>query len=102
MGSKRFWTTAAAVGLCLALVAVTLATMPGSDGVITACYNKSGSALRVIDSSVTQCGSNEIVLTWNQVGQQGPSARQQIRPLTVVTRLPVLIVTSAHKPPGVL
>jgi hypothetical protein len=76
MRSKRFSTTAAAVGLCLAGVAVTLATIPGSNGVITACYNKSGGSIHVIDSSVTKCGSNEIVLTWNQTGQQGPIGPQ--------------------------
>ena len=57
MHSKRFRITAAAVGLILAGAAVTFGTIPTSDGTVSACYNKSGGALHVIDSAVTTCGS---------------------------------------------
>jgi hypothetical protein len=56
--------------------AATYASIPGPSGVITGCYNKSGGTLRVIDSSVTNCGSNETKITWNQVGPQGPIGLQ--------------------------
>jgi hypothetical protein len=45
-------------------------------GTIHACYSKSGGALRVIDSSVTNCKSGETSLTWNQSGPTGPPAAQ--------------------------
>jgi len=48
------------------------ATIPAPNGVITTCYAKSGGAVRVIDSSVTNCGKSETQLTWNQSGPQGP------------------------------
>jgi hypothetical protein len=61
------------VALALAGLAAGLAwaTIPGPDGLITACYLKSGGTLRVIDPSVTKCKSSETRLTWNVAGQQG-------------------------------
>lgn len=44
------------------------ASIPGLGGVIAGCYVKSGGVLRVIDSSVTTCKSNETSLDWNQTG----------------------------------
>jgi hypothetical protein len=48
-------------------------TIPAANGVISGCYDKSGGALRVIDSDVTTCKSNETSLTWNQTGPTGPT-----------------------------
>jgi len=48
------------------------ATIPDGNGVIHACYQRSGGSLRVIDSSVTNCGSKETSLNWNVQGAQGP------------------------------
>ena len=48
------------------------ATIPDSGGVIHGCYKKSGGAVRVIDSSVTSCVSNETALDWNIRGPAGP------------------------------
>jgi hypothetical protein len=48
---------------------IAYATIPGSNGVIHACYKASGQ-LRVIDSG--SCGSGETALTWNQSGPPGP------------------------------
>jgi hypothetical protein len=55
-----------------AVVGVAYATIPDSNGVIHACYNKSTGTLRVIDSSVTNCPSNDTALNWNVQGPQGP------------------------------
>jgi hypothetical protein len=75
--------TAAALG---AGAAVAVGAIPGSDHVITACYNTINSttaygALRVIDpsqstadvaSAVYSCDPNENTITWNQQGPTGP------------------------------
>jgi hypothetical protein len=52
--------------------AVGLASIPGSNGVISGCYAKAGGDLRVIDASSSSCKSNEIALEWNQQGPRGP------------------------------
>ena len=82
MRSKRFLVIAATIGILLmAIVAVTFATIPASNGVISACYNTSSGSLRVIDTDVATgtrgrtvplCKSNESLLTWSQTGPQGP------------------------------
>src|SRR5207248_11354236 len=59
-----------AVAIIAAGGGVAWATIP-SGGVISACYDKSGGALRVIDASVTNCKKTETALTWNEQGQQG-------------------------------
>jgi hypothetical protein len=67
------------VGLAVLLVAiggVAYASIPGSNGVIKACYNKPGllglgqGELRVIDSGAS-CKSTETELSWNQSGPKG-------------------------------
>src|SRR5262245_30357539 len=67
----------ALAALVLTGAAVTRATIPAANGVISACYKKSDSALRVIDSAAT-CGSNETPLTWNQKGPQGPTGPSDV------------------------
>ena len=49
--------------------------IPGTDGTITTCYNKSGGPLNVIDTAVTKCGSNQQQLVWNQKGPAGPTGQ---------------------------
>jgi hypothetical protein len=66
------WAALLAIVGALAVGGVAYATIPGPGGVISGCYKKSGGALRVIDSSVTNCASNETSLPWNQAGLQGP------------------------------
>lgn len=55
---------------------VAFASIPGANGVISGCYSRSGGALRVIDSSVTQCKQGETSLNFNQTGPQGPQGIQ--------------------------
>jgi hypothetical protein len=50
---------------------VALATIPGSDGVIHACYQKESGALRVIDLAQSNCTAGESPLAFNQTGPQG-------------------------------
>jgi hypothetical protein len=49
------------------------AEIPGPNGVISACYLKSGGDLKVIDPSVTTCTKGETSLDWNQQGPAGPA-----------------------------
>jgi hypothetical protein len=52
-------------------------SIPASNGVITGCYKKSGGALRIIDTALESCTSNnELSVNWNQVGPRGPAGPQ--------------------------
>ena len=82
--------TAAALGAGAAVGAVAIGSIPGSNGVITGCYNTStvvGAAgptygdLRVIDptkstqdvpTTAYSCAQDEATITWNQQGPPGP------------------------------
>lgn len=60
------------VGMAVAAVAGTGVAMAAvNTGVISACYNSSGT-LRV----ATSCRSGETALSWNQTGPQGPAGAQ--------------------------
>src|SRR5262249_34402941 len=78
MFRKRFLTALAVITILVLIGVVAMyATIPDASGVIHACFNKSGgSSIRVIDNSVTKCGSNEIELDWNVTGPQGPAGPQ--------------------------
>lgn len=63
---------AVAAGIFIALTGVALAQIPGSNGVITACYDNKGN-LRVVNFEANEsCKSSETQLAWNQAGAQGP------------------------------
>lgn len=79
----RYWShtrllaAAVAVIALLACGGVALATIPGSNGVISGCYVKPGYAgagkLRVIDAEAGKtCNSTENPLSWNKQGPRGP------------------------------
>ena len=79
MNSKVFRRGTVASGalvVLLASTAVSFAAIPGTDGVISACYNSSSNPsgqLRVIDvQRGDKCAKNEKALTFNQTGPQGP------------------------------
>jgi type VI secretion system Hcp family effector len=74
-----------AVAVLVTAGTVAIASIPGGDGVITACWNNTAGstygALRVIDPSLagggrssneSSCQSNETLITWNQQGPAGP------------------------------
>lgn len=57
--------------LVLVMAGVTAwATIPASNGTISACYIKPTSTLRVIDSTAS-CKKGETLLTWNEQGVPG-------------------------------
>ncbi len=68
---------AAAIASVLAVGTVALASIPDSGGVIHSCYKKTSEnqgTLRVIDTEKGEsCLSNEIALSWNQIGPPGPT-----------------------------
>jgi type VI secretion system secreted protein Hcp len=75
-----------AVAVLVAAGTVAVASIPGSDGVITACWDHTAGAtygaLRVIDPSLSgntrsaneySCQTGETQITWNQQGPAGPA-----------------------------
>lgn len=51
-----------------------LASIPGPDGTISACYATRGGEVRIIDSTAS-CRARETAIRWNQQGVQGPAGR---------------------------
>ncbi|HXK13713.1 MAG TPA: hypothetical protein VNH45_04185 [Gaiellaceae bacterium] len=70
---KRLFLVAGA--LLVVGVSAAFATIP-NNGVINACYARSGGSLRVIDASVTNCKSGETALAWDEHGAVGPVGPQ--------------------------
>src|SRR6059058_5737807 len=54
------------------------ATIPASNGVIKACYQKNNGQLRVLDTGQA-CGPSELAIQWNQSGPQGATGAQGIQ-----------------------
>src|SRR4051794_34094047 len=67
---RRVLLLAAAVAVLLASVGMATATIPGSGGLISGCYKRTG-VLRVVDSAAARCNATETPLSWNQSGPQG-------------------------------
>jgi hypothetical protein len=61
----------ATVAVFIALGGAAIASIPGSGGVIKACYAKSGGALRAIDSKKSCSKKHERTLRWSQQGPRG-------------------------------
>jgi hypothetical protein len=74
--NRRALVLAAGAAALLVVGGTALATIPGSDGVIKSCYTKGTGALRVIDSSTSQCKAGEAALSWNQKGPKGDPGPQ--------------------------
>jgi hypothetical protein len=65
-----------AAAAAAAVAGVAYAAIPGSNGVVNACYAKAGD-LRVIDAEAgAQCKSGETGLSWNQQGPKGDPGPQ--------------------------
>lgn len=62
--------TAAATAFALAAGSYAFAAIPGNDGVITGCYDKSSGQFRIIDAAKS-CSRSETRIGWNQTGVQG-------------------------------
>jgi hypothetical protein len=71
--SRRLLWIGAPITVAVLLLGVgsALATIPASDGTITACYGKALGLVRIIDASNQKCTSLETKLTWSQAGPQG-------------------------------
>jgi hypothetical protein len=68
---KRIALLVAALALLAIIPGVAYATIP-NDGVINACYTKSGGTLHVIDASVRNCSKGQTSLSWDAEGTPGP------------------------------
>jgi hypothetical protein len=72
LGRRLGFRVVVGLTIALGLAGIAWGQIPGQDGVIHACYTKSGGSLRVIDSAGS-CKSAETSLDWNQAGQPGPA-----------------------------
>jgi hypothetical protein len=65
----------ALAAVVIAVGGVAIGSVPGSNGLITACYSKHGGKMRIVDTSKRRkaghCGGKERKLTWNQQGLKG-------------------------------
>ena len=78
---RRLVPAAAAAAAALVGGAAIYASIPSANGVIVACYKKSGGNVRVIDAAIGSCDpNNEIRLEWNQIGPQARPGRRSDRP----------------------
>lgn len=64
----------AAVAVVTATAGPVLGAIP-EGGVFTACYMKSGGAIRVVDASAP-CGKGETRIKWSETGPRGPEGPQ--------------------------
>ncbi|HYH59279.1 MAG TPA: hypothetical protein VD790_08675 [Thermoleophilaceae bacterium] len=78
-----FANVAALLALVVALGGVTIASIPGPDGKVSACFKKRSGALRVIDPDRTKgrkklrkCVRGEKPVSWSQRGPEGPPGPQ--------------------------
>src|SRR3712207_4936063 len=63
--------------LVVALSGAAVAAIPGSDGVIRACYDNHSGSLHVIDTEDGEtCRKQETALDWNRRGPQGEAGPQ--------------------------
>jgi hypothetical protein len=65
----------AALAIVLVVGGIAWATIPGSDGTISACYGKRTGLVRIYDPSgsglLRGCLANEVPISWNQAGPTG-------------------------------
>jgi hypothetical protein len=70
LNSRRARIAAGAVGALVLGAGVAFAAIPGSDGVIRACYKKNSGGLRVVEKA-SECRNSELPLSWNVKGEKG-------------------------------
>jgi hypothetical protein len=71
----RLGTALSLFALVVLTATLASAAVPGSDGVITGCWNTTNGQLRVIDAG-QQCKTSEAQLSWNQTGPAGAVGAQ--------------------------
>lgn len=64
-----------ALALIVALTGVGIAAIPGSDGVVNACYSKKSGAVRLVKAG-KKCDKGEKATSWSQQGPAGPQGSQ--------------------------
>jgi Collagen triple helix repeat (20 copies) len=69
---SKFYRFASVMVLVAGVITLTRGSIPDASGVIHGCFKKSDGTIRVIDNSVTSCGSNETSIAWNMSGPIGP------------------------------
>jgi hypothetical protein len=73
---KRLVLAVICAAVAVAVPTWAAATVP-NNGVIYACYTKSGGTLHVIDQSVRSCSRGQTSLSWNGAGQTGAQGPQR-------------------------
>lgn len=64
---------------------IAYATIPDADGVIHACANPGGGAIRVIDTDLGQsCRASEVALDWNRQGRPGVSGLHRVAAMSAI------------------
>jgi collagen triple helix repeat protein len=79
MRPKRILIAAAVIAVVCSGSAVAFAagklSIPGSNGIINGCYNRTNGNLRVV-AAAGACRHPELPVSWNQTGPQGPAGPQ--------------------------
>lgn len=70
--SRRAWSLGGAAVAFAAAGSLAWAAIPGGNGLITACYDKTQGDLRVVETGA-ECRKYEHVLSWNERGVPGPT-----------------------------
>ncbi len=72
MGRTRLPRAVASALVATALVTgVAWATIPGTGGVIQACYGKAGGVVRIVDNASQCLPKVEVAINWSQIGPKG-------------------------------
>lgn len=74
---RKRWIVATTIVALLAASATAYATIPNSDGSVSACYMRSSGQMRLIDPSRQHCAAPvEVPISWNLKGQTGATGPQ--------------------------
>ena len=74
--NRKLVTTGIATSVLLGAGGVAYAAIPGTDGLIHACYDTQSGQVRLVDPATGQpkgCGKTEKAVAWNQQGPAGPT-----------------------------
>jgi hypothetical protein len=79
MSKQAKLAAATAVAAALVLAGVAFGAIPGTGGVISACYDKQSGQVRIYDAASSTpkgCGKTEASISWNQQGPKGDTGPQ--------------------------
>lgn len=93
LSGRKAWLVVGLIAGALIAGGLAYATIPGSGGVIHACYSNANGRLRVIDAEAGEtCANNETALDWNRTG----APIYMNRNFQAVALAPFPGVTTAH------